>query len=368
MSERFIIPIADQRYAAALPSVPDRIEPATGHLIDGRGRRLHDLRISVTDRCNFRCSYCMPRSVFDKDYAFLPQSSLLSFEEITRLVRILIEHGVEKVRLTGGEPLLRKGIERLIAMLASLQTRSGLPLDLTLTTNGSLLARKARALRDAGLRRITVSLDALDDATFRAMNDAEFPVSEVLSGIKAAEAVGFKDIKVNMVVKRGVNDHEVLPMARYFRGTAQILRFIEYMDVGSSNGWRLDEVMPSRSLIETLQAHHPLEPIDANYPGEVAERWRYLDGAGEIGVISSVTQPFCGSCSRARLSTEGRLYTCLFAQTGHDLRGLIRGQHPDEHISAALAEIWHTRLDNYSEVRSSQTTGLRKIEMSYIGG
>jgi cyclic pyranopterin phosphate synthase len=329
---------------------------------------LTDLRISVTDRCNFRCSYCMPRSVFDKDYAFLPQSSLLSFEEITRLVRILIEHGVEKVRLTGGEPLLRKDIERLIAMLASLQTRSGLPLDLTLTTNGSLLARKAGALRDAGLRRITVSLDALDDATFRAMNDADFPVSEVLSGIKAAEAAGFKDIKVNMVVKRGVNDHEVLPMARYFRGTAQILRFIEYMDVGSSNGWRLDEVMPSRSLIETLQAHHPLEPVDANYPGEVAERWRYLDGAGEIGVISSVTQPFCGSCSRARLSTEGRLYTCLFAQTGHDLRGLIRGQHPDEHISAALAEIWHTRLDNYSEVRSSQTTGLRKIEMSYIGG
>jgi cyclic pyranopterin phosphate synthase len=368
MSERFIIPIADQRYAAALPSVPDRIEPATGHLIDGRGRRLHDLRISVTDRCNFRCSYCMPRSVFDKDYAFLPQSSLLSFEEITRLVRILIEHGVEKVRLTGGEPLLRKDIERLIAMLASLQTRSGLPLDLTLTTNGSLLARKAGALRDAGLRRITVSLDALDDATFRAMNDADFPVSEVLSGIKTAEAAGFTDIKVNMVVKRGINDHEVLPMARYFRGTAQILRFIEYMDVGSSNGWRLDEVMPSRSLIETLQAHHPLEPVDANYPGEVAERWRYLDGAGEIGVISSVTQPFCGSCSRARLSTEGRLYTCLFAQTGHDLRGLIRGQHPDEHISAALAEIWHTRLDNYSEVRSSQTTGLRKIEMSYIGG
>ena len=368
MSERFIIPIADQRYTAALASVPDRIEPATGHLIDGRGRRLHDLRISVTDRCNFRCSYCMPRSVFDKDYAFLPQSSLLSFEEIRRLVRIFIEHGVEKVRLTGGEPLLRKDIERLIAMLASLQTRSGLPLDLTLTTNGSLLARKARALRDAGLRRITVSLDALDDATFRAMNDADFPVSEVLSGIKAAEAAGFTDIKVNMVVKRGVNDHEVVPMARYFRGTAQILRFIEYMDVGSSNGWHLDEVVPSRSLIGTLQTHHPLVPINANYPGEVAERWRYLDGAGEIGVISSVTQPFCGSCSRARLSTEGRLYTCLFAQTGHDLRGLIRSQYPDEHISAALAEIWHTRLDNYSEVRSSQTSGLRKIEMSYIGG
>jgi cyclic pyranopterin phosphate synthase len=345
-----------------------RIATGNAATYDRLGRPLRDLRISVTDRCNFRCSYCMPRSVFDKDYAFLPQSSLLSFEEITRLVRILIEHGVEKVRLTGGEPLLRKDIERLIAMLASLQTRSGLPLDLTLTTNGSLLARKAGALRDAGLRRITVSLDALDDATFLAMNDADFPVSEVLSGIKAAEAAGFKDIKVNMVVKRGVNDHEVLPMARYFRGTAQILRFIEYMDVGSSNGWRLDEVMPSRSLIETLQAHHPLEPVDANYPGEVAERWRYLDGAGEIGVISSVTQPFCGSCSRARLSTEGRLYTCLFAQTGHDLRGLIRGQHPDEHISAALAEIWHTRLDNYSEVRSSQTTGLRKIEMSYIGG
>lgn len=368
MSERFIIPIADQRYAATLPSVPDRIEPATGQLLDGRGRRLHDLRISVTDRCNFRCSYCMPRSVFDKDYAFLPQSSLLSFEEITRLVRIFIEHGVEKIRLTGGEPLLRKDIERLIAMLAALPTRSGLPLDLTLTTNGSLLARKAKALRDAGLRRITVSLDALDDAIFRSMNDADFPVTDVLSGIAAAQAAGFSDIKVNMVVKRGVNDHQVLPMARYFRGTAQTLRFIEYMDVGSSNGWRLDEVVPSRNLIETLQAHHPLEPLDPNYPGEVAERWRYLDGAGEIGVISSVTQPFCGGCSRARLSTEGRLYTCLFAQTGHDLRGLIRSGCPDEHISGALAALWHTRQDNYSELRSSQTSELRKIEMSYIGG
>jgi cyclic pyranopterin phosphate synthase len=329
---------------------------------------LHDLRISVTDRCNFRCSYCMPKAVFDKEYAFLPQQSLLSFEEITRLVRVFVAHGVEKVRLTGGEPLLRKHIERLIEMLATVTTPSGRALDLTLTTNGSLLARKARSLRDAGLSRITVSLDALDDAVFRSMNDVDFPVADVLAGIDTARAAGFRGIKVNMVVKQGVNDDQILPMARHFRGTDSILRFIEFMDVGSSNGWRLDDVLPSREIVAKINAAHPLEPVEANYRGEVAERWRYTEGQGEIGVISSVTQPFCSDCSRARLSTEGRLYTCLFADSGHDLRGLIRSGSSDAQLAGALAHLWHARTDRYSEVRSSRTSGLRKIEMSYIGG
>jgi cyclic pyranopterin phosphate synthase len=368
MSERFIIPIAEHRYDAALPRVPERLEAPTGRLEDARGRRLHDLRISVTDRCNFRCSYCMPKAVFDKEYAFLPQQSLLSFEEITRLVRVFVAHGVEKVRLTGGEPLLRKHIERLIEMLATVTTPSGRALDLTLTTNGSLLARKARSLRDAGLSRITVSLDALDDAVFRSMNDVDFPVADVLAGIDTARAAGFRGIKVNMVVKQGVNDDQILPMARHFRGTDSILRFIEFMDVGSSNGWRLDDVLPSREIVAKINAAHPLEPVEANYRGEVAERWRYTDGQGEIGVISSVTQPFCSDCSRARLSTEGRLYTCLFADSGHDLRGLIRSGSSDAQLAGALAHLWHARTDRYSEVRSSRTSGLRKIEMSYIGG
>jgi cyclic pyranopterin phosphate synthase len=368
MSERFIIPIADQRYAASVPLVPRDSAAPTGLLSDVRGRRLHDLRISVTDRCNFRCSYCMPKSVFDKHYAFLPQSSLLSFEEIARLVQVFVAHGVEKVRLTGGEPLLRKDIERLIAMLASIRTPNGAALDLTLTTNGSLLTRKAAALRAAGLSRITVSLDALDDATFRAMNDVDFPVADVLAGIDAAQAAGFDAIKVNMVVKRGVNDDQIVPMARYFRARGQIVRFIEFMDVGSSNGWRLDEVVPSREVIAAIHAAHAVEPLDPNYPGEVAERWRYLDGSGEVGVISSVTQPFCADCSRARLSTEGRLYTCLFADSGHDLRALLRSQCTDAQLAAAVAQIWQTRQDHYSEVRASQSPGLRKIEMSYIGG
>jgi len=307
MTERVVIPIAEQRYDAVLPHVPDSPEAPTGLLADGRGRRLHDLRISVTDRCNFRCTYCMPKSVFDKDYAFLPQASLLRFEEIVRLVRVFVEHGVEKVRLTGGEPLLRKDVERLIGMLAALRTPSGAPLDLTLTTNGSLLARKARTLRDAGLTRLTVSLDALDDATFKAMNDVDFPVSDVLDGIDAATRAGFDPIKVNMVVKRGVNDDQIVPMAKHFRGSGRIVRFIEFMDVGASNGWRLDDVLPSREVVARIDAEHPLEPADPNYPGEVAERWRYRDGSGEIGVISSVTQPFCGDCSRARLLKVNRL-------------------------------------------------------------
>jgi cyclic pyranopterin phosphate synthase len=368
MTERVVIPIAEHRYDAALPHVPESPEPPSGRLLDARGRPLHDLRISVTDRCNFRCTYCMPKSVFDTSYAFLPQSSLLSFEEIVRLVRVFVAHGVEKVRLTGGEPLLRKDVDRLVAMLAELRTATGAPLDLTLTTNGSLLARKARALRDAGLRRLTVSLDALDDATFRAMNDVDFPVADVLAGIDAAAAAGFGSVKVNMVVKRGVNDDQIVPMAAHFRGSGHTVRFIEFMDVGASNGWRLDDVLPSREVVARIDAAHPVEPLDPNYPGEVAERWRYRDGAGEIGVISSVTQPFCSECSRARLSTEGRLYTCLFANSGHDLRGLLRGGCDDAQLAGAVSHLWARRADRYSEIRSAETAGLRKIEMSYIGG
>ena len=368
MTERVNIPIAEQRYDTALPYIPESPQAPSGRLLDSRRRPLHDLRISVTDRCNFRCSYCMPKSVFDRDYAFLPQSSLLRFEEIERIVKVFVSHGVEKVRLTGGEPLLRKDLEALIARLARLTTVEGQALDLTLTTNGSLLTRKAALLRDAGLQRITVSLDALDDNVFRAMNDVDFPVGDVLDGIDAAARAGFRSIKVNMVVKRGVNDHQILPMARHFRGSGHVLRFIEFMDVGASNGWRLDDVISSREVVASIHAIHPLEPIPAQYGGEVAERWRYLDGSGEIGVISSVTQPFCADCSRARLSTEGRLYTCLFAASGHDLRGLLRGGASDEQLAGAIAHLWQSRADRYSEIRSSQTLGQRKIEMSYIGG
>jgi cyclic pyranopterin phosphate synthase len=362
MTER-IIPIADTRYQQEIPHVPANAPAATGLLSDRRGRRLHDLRISVTDRCNFRCTYCMPKSVFSKDYAFLPQSSLLSFEEIERLVRLFVAHGVEKIRLTGGEPLLRKDLERLIGMLSQVRTPSGEPLDLTLTTNASLLARKARTLRAAGLKRVTISLDALDETTFRRMNDVDFPVSDVLAGIEAAEL-----LKINMVVQRGVNDHEIVPMARHFRGSGHIVRFIEFMDVGASNGWRMDDVVPSAEVIRRIHEDQPLVTLQPNYPGEVAERWAYADGSGEIGVISSVTQPFCGDCSRARLSTEGRLYTCLFATGGHDLRALMRSGHDDAAISAAIGHLWGRRDDRYSEQRSQDTAGLRKIEMSYIGG
>jgi cyclic pyranopterin phosphate synthase len=332
-------------------------------LPDVFSRPLRDLRVSVTDRCNFRCVYCMPKEVFGKDFQFLPRAEILSFEEIERLVRVFVGLGVRKVRLTGGEPLVRRNIERLVAMLAKVSD-----LDLTLTTNGSLLAAQARALAEAGLKRVTVSLDSLDDAVFKSMNDVDFPVARVLEGMDAAEAAGLAPLKVNMVVKRGLNEGSVLPMARHFRGTGRILRFIEYMDVGSSNGWRLDDVVSAREIVETIDRELPLEPIGKNYPGEVAERWRYRDGSGEIGVIASVTQAFCADCTRARLSADGSLYTCLFATQGHDLRGLLRAGAGDVEIAAAIAAIWTSREDRYSELRSEETVGLKKIEMSFIGG
>jgi cyclic pyranopterin phosphate synthase len=371
MAER-VIPLTDLRVAARAAVVPAQPIAANGLLGDALGRPLRDLRISVTDRCNFRCSYCMPKEVFNKDYPYLPHSSLLTFEEITRVARQFVAHGVRKIRLTGGEPLLRKNIEVLIEQLAALRTPDGHALDLTLTTNGSLLARKAAALKAAGLQRVTVSLDGLDDTVFRAMNDVDFPVADVLRGIEAAQAAGLGNIKVNMVVKRGTNDHEILPMARHFRGTGIVLRFIEYMDVGATNGWRMDEVLPSAEVVQRLHAELPLVPLAASAPGETAERWAYADGGGEIGVISSVTQAFCGDCNRARLSTEGQLYLCLFASHGHDLRGLVRAGATDEALASAIAHIWQGRTDRYSELRSTQApdtgTGARRVEMSYIGG
>ena len=366
-----VIPLADHRYAASVPRVPSIAIPATGLLGDTLGRPLRDLRISVTDRCNFRCSYCMPKEVFDKQYAFLPHSSLLSFEEITRSAKLFVAHGVRKIRLTGGEPLLRKNLEVLVGMLSSLRTPDGVPLDLTLTTNGSVLARKAQALKDAGLQRVTVSLDALDDAVFRRMNDADFPVAEVLAGIDEAQRVGLGPIKVNMVVKRGTNDDQILPMARHFKGAGAVLRFIEYMDVGATNGWRMDEVLPSAQVVERIHAELPLQAIAANVIGETAERWRYADGSGEIGVISSVTQAFCQDCNRARLSTEGKLFLCLFASHGHDLRALLRGDYTDEQIAGAIGLIWQGRDDRYSELRANSVAapgGERRVEMHYIGG
>ncbi len=378
MAER-VIPLIDQRTAARAAVVPpqpiDPIAP-TGLLGDTLGRPLRDLRISVTDRCNFRCSYCMPKEVFDKDYPYLPHASLLTFEEITRVARQFAAHGVRKIRLTGGEPLLRKNLEVLVSQLAALRvpdgTVDGEPLDLTLTTNGSLLARKAQALRDAGLQRVTVSLDGLDDTVFRRMNDVDFPVADVLAGIEAAQAAGLANIKVNMVVKRGTNDHEILPMARHFRGTGVTLRFIEYMDVGATNGWRMDEVLPSAEVVRRIHEHMPLVPLEPAAPGETAQRWAFRDGGGEIGVISSVTQAFCGDCNRARLSTEGQLYLCLFATQGHDLRSLLRGGASDGQIASAIAHIWQGRSDRYSELRGSMAAdtggGQRRVEMSYIGG
>lgn len=367
MTDR-IIPIVDALATPLVAVAAEQLETPDGQITDRRNRPLRDLRISVTDRCNFRCTYCMPKEIFDKNYHFLPHAELLTFEEITRLARAFIDHGVEKIRLTGGEPLLRKDVERLVAMLASLQTRARKPLDLTLTTNGSILARKARALVAAGLRRVTVSLDALDDAVFQRMNDAQFPVREVLAGIDAAAAAGLAPIKVNMVVQRGVNDDQITSMARHFRGSGHILRFIEFMDVGSSNGWRLDDVVPAAEIIERINAHFPLHALDANYAGEVAERWAYRDGAGEIGVIASVTQAFCRDCTRARLSTEGNLYLCLFAQRGYDLRGLLRSGADDLQLANAIGRVWLGREDRYSELRGAATAGLKKIEMSYIGG
>ena len=378
MSER-VIPLVDQRLAALAAPVPDRPIIPTGLLGDGLGRPLRDLRISVTDRCNFRCSYCMPKEIFDKDYPYLPHSALLTFEEITRLTRQFVAHGVRKVRLTGGEPLLRKNIEILIEQLAALRTVEGQPLDLTLTTNGSLLKRKAAALKAAGLNRVTVSLDGLDDAVFRAMNDVDYPVADVLEGITAARAAGLGPIKVNMVVKRGTNVDQILPMARHFRGSGIVLRFIEYMDVGATNGWCMDEVMPSAEVVRLIHSAMPLVQLDPSAPGETAERWGYAgpDGRhepalGEIGVISSVTQAFCGDCNRARLSTEGKVYLCLFASQGHDLRELLRGNASDADIASAIGAIWQGRTDRYSEQRSSLPpeagTSGRRIEMSYIGG
>jgi GTP 3',8-cyclase len=377
-----IIPIGSLATNTTLPTAAllnaSLIAPV-GLLADTRGRRLHDLRISVTDRCNFRCTYCMPKSVFDKDYQYLAQSALLSFEEIERLVKVFVAHGVEKIRLTGGEPLLRKNIEKLVEKLSRIQTTSGAGLDLTLTTNASLLAKKAQSLKDAGLKRITVSLDGLSESVFQSMNDVDFPVADVLNGIEAAATVGLGPVKINMVVKKGVNDHEVLPMAEHFKGSGHILRFIEFMDVGNSNGWRMDEVVPSGELVARIHERFPIATTDANYIGEVAERWRYLDGSGEVGFISSVTQPFCGDCSRARLSTDGKLYTCLFATEGFDFRSMLRPSdnqpqgYSDEQIASAIAHIWGARTDRYSEIRREPKTAeylaaRQKVEMSYIGG
>jgi GTP 3',8-cyclase len=333
-------------------------------VLDTLGRPLHDLRISVTDRCNFRCVYCMPKEVFGRDYRFMDRRELLSFEEIERVARAFAAHGVSKLRLTGGEPLLRRELERLVAMLARVP---GID-DLTLTTNGSLLPQKAQSLADAGLTRVTVSLDSLDDEVFRAMNDVDFPVERVLAGIEAAAAAGLAPVKVNMVVKRGQNDDSVLELAGHFRGTGHVVRFIEYMDVGHTNGWRLDDVVPAAEIVRTIDAAWPLEPVEPAYAGEVARRWRYRDGAGEIGVIASVTQPFCGTCTRARLSAEGKLYTCLFAVRGHDLRALLRSGSTDDELETQIAAIWRRRTDRYSEIRSEGTVGLPKVEMSYIGG
>jgi len=332
-------------------------------LVDTLGRPVRDLRISVTDRCNFRCVYCMPKEVFGRDYPFLPRTELLTFEEIERLARTFAGLGVEKIRITGGEPLVRRDLETLVGMLAQIDG-----LDLTLTTNGALLAPKAQALRGAGLKRITISLDSLDDEVFRTMNDVDFPVGRVLDGIDAALAAGLEPVKVNVVVKRGLNEDGILPMARHFRGTGVVLRFIEYMDVGHTNGWRLDDVVPAAEIVAAIGAELPLEPVEPAYRGEVANRWRYVDGSGEIGVISSVTHPFCGDCTRARLSADGKVYTCLFAVQGHDLRALLRDGASDEELSAAIAAVWRARTDRYSELRSAATVDLPKVEMSYIGG
>jgi GTP 3',8-cyclase len=353
--QKKVIPIHPGR-APAAPSYDG------GALADTLDRPLRDLRISVTDRCNFRCVYCMPREVFDAGHEFLPHTAILSFEEIARLARIFAGLGVKKIRLTGGEPLVRKQLYRLVALLAELDV------EITLTTNGSLLAKQAKALKHAGLHRVTVSLDSLDEATFQAMNDADFPVAKVIQGIEAAAAEGLAPIKINMVVKRGTNDGDVVAMAERWRGSGHIVRFIEYMDVGSTNGWRMDDVIPSAEIVRRISQRWPLEPADPNYAGEVAERWRYRDGGGEIGVISSVTQAFCSSCNRLRLSTEGSLYTCLFGERGHDLKALLRSGASDEALRNEIVAVWRARADRYSEIRTEETARARKVEMSYIGG
>ena len=338
--------------------------PSPLTVLDTLGRPMRDLRVSVTDRCNFRCGYCMPREAFGPDHAFLPREEILTFEEIERVVRATVDLGIRKVRLTGGEPLVRRNLEALVAMLA---TVDGVE-DLTLTTNASLLAGKAQALADAGLHRVTVSLDALDDATFMRMNDARVPVQRVLDGIAAAEAVGLGPVKLNAVIRRGINEHAVVDLAEHFRGTGTTVRFIEYMDVGHSNGWRMDDVVPAEEIVAAIDARWPLEAVDRDYRGEVARRYRYRDGAGEIGVISSVSQPFCGDCTRARLSADGRVFTCLFATAGHDVRTLVRSGADDAALADALRAIWTGRSDRYSELRTLETVELPKVEMSFIGG
>ena len=367
-----VIPIRIDEGKGLTPSIGAQLTAPHGNTQDKRGRILRDLRISVTDRCNFRCTYCMPKEVFDQNYPYLSHEELLSFEEITRLTSIFSTLGVEKIRLTGGEPLLRKNLEVLIEMLAQVRTPNDKPLDLTLTTNGSILRKKAAALKAAGLQRLTVSLDGLDDAIFRKMNDVDFPVADVLDGIAAAQEAGFENIKVNMVVKKGTNDHEIVSMAKHFKGSDVILRFIEFMDVGSSNGWNMAEVLPSKEVIARINAVFPLEAIEANYSGEVAQRWRYVDGSGEVGVISSVTQTFCHECTRARISTDGQMYLCLFANEGFDFKTMLRSEKSDLEIANAIMNTWAARDDHYSEVRGShiqnQSTGSRKVEMSYIGG
>lgn len=365
------LPAPGPRYFQDVADVPPRLESATGNVRDTLNRPLRDLRISVTDRCNFRCVYCMPKEVFGRDYAFLPTSDLLSFEEITRLVKIAVAHGVEKIRLTGGEPLLRKNIEQLIEMISGIKTLEGHDLDLALTTNGSVLAYKAQALKDAGLQRVTVSLDSLDDERFKAMNDVDFPVSRVLEAINVADEVGLGPIKINTVVKRGQNEQDIVAVARHFKDSPFILRFIEYMDVGTTNGWKMEEVVPSDEVVRRIDAEMPLEEVSPNYTGETSARWRYKDGGGELGVISSVTQAFCSTCTRVRISTEGKLFTCLFASDGHDLRALMRGGCSDAELTTVMAHLWRARTDRYSELRSANTEALPKrgkIEMSYIGG
>ncbi|MCE7927600.1 MAG: GTP 3',8-cyclase MoaA [Dehalococcoidia bacterium] len=333
-------------------------------LLDGMGRPLRDLRISVTDRCNFRCKYCMPKEVFGPDYAFLPRERVLTYEEVIRLARVFAGLGVEKIRLTGGEPLVRRDLDRLIAGLVEIPGLS----DITLTTNGSLLRAQAQKLKDAGLKRITVSLDSLDDAVFQRMNDVGVSVQTVLDGIAAATDAGLRPVKLNAVVQRGVNDHTMVDLARHFKGTGHIVRYIEFMDVGNTNGWNLESVVTAREIVERVNAELPIEPIKPNYRGEVARRWRYLDGTGEIGVIASITQPFCGDCSRIRISAEGEVFTCLFGSKGHDLRSLIRGGASDEDLREAIERIWRPRGDRYSEIRTEATAGLPKVEMSRIGG
>ena len=368
-----IIPVETPRGGTAIPS--GGTVAATATAFDGRpgvadtfGRPIRDLRISVTDRCNFRCTYCMPREIFGRDFEFLPKEMVLTFEEIGRLAGVFVGLGVEKLRITGGEPLVRRDLPRLVEMLAELHTLDGSPVDLTLTTNGSALPTLARALKAAGLRRLTVSLDSLDDAVFRRMNGVDYPVAKVLAGIVAARAAGFETIKINMVVRRGVNDSSVLPMARWARSEGHILRFIEYMDVGHTNGWRLDEVVTAEEVVALVDGEYPLEPLDPTYRGEVANRWRYRDGRGEIGVIASVSQPFCGDCTRARLSADGQLYTCLFAGNGHDLRAVLRSGAGDEDLARTVGAIWSHRDDRYSELRSDATAGLPRVEMFAMGG